>query len=200
MTPQPQNSFAGLQTATPAQQPEPIAQPQGRRKGRALLSVWLTIFLLCVVVVATVGVVAYQKYANNQPSQQASSFVPVQGPSGATSVQRAAATILNPQTASHIDVNYNPVYPGKSFGARQKIYISFNIQTRTQKGYIEVKWYSGKQLKDTDTFSHDPGNTSGYFSTIYDKPTQGTAELYWCTQASCGDAQLAQVVTFTVTP
>ncbi|GHO87276.1 hypothetical protein [Dictyobacter formicarum] len=201
-TPQPQAAEAASlwqPPQQPATEAHDGAQAPVRRKGRAVIGVWLTIFILCMVVVTVVGVFAYQKYSGG-PAQQASSFVPVQGPSGTFSVEQASTIILHAQTSSHIDINYNPVDPGKSFAAGQKIYISFDIQTKTKTGYIEIKWYSGKHMKDADTFAHDPTNSSGYFSTRYDGPTQGAAELYWCTRANCSDAQLAQVVTFTVTP
>ncbi|GCE03984.1 hypothetical protein KDAU_13130 [Dictyobacter aurantiacus] len=177
-------------------QPSEVVTP-GRNKGRPRIGVWLTILVLCAVVAGTVGVFAYQKYSSN-PQPGSSSFTSVQGPSGTSSVEQAASIIQHAQTSSGIDANYNPVNAGKKFAVGQKIYISFDIQSKTKPGYIEVKWYSGKHMKDADTFAHDPANSSGYFSTYYDAPAQGTAELYWCTRANCSDAQLAQVLTFTV--
>ncbi|GLV57276.1 hypothetical protein KDH_41120 [Dictyobacter sp. S3.2.2.5] len=195
-TPQP---LAPASLWQPPRQPDMASRPAttNQSKSQARIGVWLTIFILCAVVVGAIGVFAYQRYSGN-PQQGSSSFTSVQGPSGTTSVEQAASIILHAQTSSGIDANYNPVNPGKNFAVGQKIYISFDIQTKTKRGYIEVKWYSGKHIKDADMFAHDPANSSGYFSTYYNAPAPGAAELYWCTRANCSDAQLAQVLTFTV--
>lgn len=149
------------------------------------------------MVLGVVGVFAYQKYMGTTSNNLF--YAGINGPSGGSTVETAAALITHPQTAYKIDNNYAPQHTTQTFTARQKIYLTFEINAPKQKGYVQIRWYKNSKRTDTDSFFHDPVNLKGYFSTSYNTSAQGAAELYWCTQANCRDAQLAQVLHFTVT-
>ncbi|MBE3558334.1 MAG: hypothetical protein IMW89_03810 [Ktedonobacteraceae bacterium] len=121
------------------------------------------------------------------------------GPSGKTVVPAAAAIISNVKSSSAIDKDYQPTRVTASFAPGQTVYVTFTIDSKKQAGYIHIKWYGDNRLLADDQLTHDPQNNVAYFGISYDKAMSGAAELYWCTQASCNDAQLAQVVKFTVT-
>lgn len=121
------------------------------------------------------------------------------GPSGQTIVPAAAAIITDAQSTSSIDSNYKPTNPTTTFKVNQTVYITFNLHL-TEKGYAEVKWYvDGTFGKSRILPLQSLDYVDAYFSETYLKPANGTAELYWCTQSDCSDAQLAAVVNFTIT-
>ncbi len=121
------------------------------------------------------------------------------GPSGQTIVPAAAAIITDAKASSSIDSNYQPTNPTTTFTVNQNVYVTFNLHL-TQKGYAEVKWYVDGTLGKSKILPlQDTTYSDAYFSETYLKASNGTAELYWCTQSDCSDAQLAAVVNFTVT-
>lgn len=113
----------------------------------------------------------------------------------------ASTILVHPQLSSSIDSQLAPMQPTTTFTANRKIYLTFAIASGNQDGYIKAKWYADGQSVSSTSFQHLHANTSGVFSATYITPTtNGLIELYWCTQANCSDAQLAQVVHFTVKP
>lgn len=121
------------------------------------------------------------------------------GPSGLSVVPAAAAIITDVKSSSSIDSNYHPTNPTSTFKVNQTVYVTFNLHL-TQKGYAEVKWYvDGTFGKSKILALQDVNFVDAYFSESYLTAANGTAEVYWCTQANCGDAQLAAIVNFTVT-
>jgi hypothetical protein len=121
------------------------------------------------------------------------------GPSGQTVVPAAAAIITNVQTTSAIDNNYHPTNPTTTFNVKQTVYVTFNLKL-PQPGYAEVKWYVDGSFGKSKILSlQDVNYTDAYFSETYLRPSNGSAELYWCTKADCSDAQLAAVANFTIT-
>jgi hypothetical protein len=120
-------------------------------------------------------------------------------PSASSVVPAAAAIIFHPQTASAIDKDFLPTQVTSTFTANQTVYLTFSIDSKGQDGYVQVKWFENGQLLDEPILHHHAQNDHGYFSLPYNEAGSGAAAMYWCTQASCSDAQLAQVVTFTVT-
>jgi flagellar basal body-associated protein FliL len=117
---------------------------------------------------------------------------------GKTIDPAAAAIIKNPQTSSAIDKNLAPTKQTTTFSTSQDIYVTFDISSNGQDGYIEAKWYQNGQLLSTKLFHHTASNDVGYFSRTFANSGDGVAEIYWCTKADCSDEQLAQIVNFTV--
>ncbi|MBO0777628.1 MAG: hypothetical protein J2P37_02260 [Ktedonobacteraceae bacterium] len=122
----------------------------------------------------------------------------VVGPSGKRVVPAMAAFFSNVQTTSSIDAHYQPTHVTSSFAVKQSIYVTFYINSNKRSGYIQVLWYSNNKMISKDKLAHDPPSNVAYFGLTYEEPTNGSAELYWCTKADCSDAQLAQVVKFKV--
>lgn len=120
------------------------------------------------------------------------------GPSGQKVSLTAATIITDAHTSSAITSNYIPAHLTSTFHPNQTIYVTFVINSQNTPGYSMIKWYSNSQLVGTDTLQHNVNNNVAFFSKHYTTATQGTAELYWCTQSSCRDAQLAQVQRFEV--
>jgi hypothetical protein len=112
----------------------------------------------------------------------------------------AAAIIKNPQTSSAIDNNLAPTKPTSTFATGKDVYVTFDISSNGQDGYIEAKWYQNGQQVSTRQFHHSASNDVGYFSRTFANSGDGVAEIYWCTKADCSDEKLAQIVKFTVTP
>lgn len=120
-------------------------------------------------------------------------------PSNNDAVAAASAIISQVQTSSAVDSNYNPTTTASTFTVQQRIYVTFQINSNGSDGYIEGRWFLNGQRVYTYTFKHSAANTQGYFSIPYNRAGNGAIALYWCTKADCSDAQLAQVVQFTVT-
>ncbi len=111
----------------------------------------------------------------------------------------AAAIIKNPQTSSAIDNNLAPTKPTSTFTTGKDVYVTFNISSNGQDGYIEAKWYQNGQQLSTRQFHHSAANDVGYFSRTFANSGDDVAEIYWCTKADCSDEKLAQIVKFTIT-
>ena len=123
----------------------------------------------------------------------------IKTPSGQAIVPAAAAIVSNAKTTSAVDADYNPTSPTTTFKAGDKVYVTFNIQSGDNDGYVQTKWYLDGKVGDTKIFHHTHGHNVAVSSISYpDATTQAGAELYWCTKADCSDAQLAQAVRFTV--
>lgn len=130
-----------------------------------------------------------------QPTTAAASDVPA-----TSAIVPSAAVILNtPKTSSAVDQNLLPTSPTSTFKTGQKIYVTFVINSQGKNGYIQVKWYQNGQSLTSDILTHHAENDRGYFSLAYNEAGDGAVAMYWCVQANCSDAQLAQIVKFTVT-
>lgn len=119
-------------------------------------------------------------------------------PSNIQAVPTAVAILSGGQTTSAINSNYQPTAVTQNFTAKQTVYFTFHVDSQRLPGYVQVKWYLDGQVISTDILAHSPQNDHGYFSLAYNVPGSGAAAMYWCTQPTCSDAQLAQVVTFFV--
>jgi hypothetical protein len=127
-------------------------------------------------------------------------------PSGSPIIPTAAAIITNVQTSTDIDSNVLPTQVTSTFTLNQVVYVTFNFIFNGQPGWIEAKFYADGQLipSFTNKLSINDGiHKNGALWPIgyqtYSAPTQGTAELYWCTQIDCSDEQLGAFINFTVT-
>ncbi len=176
------------------------AQPP-KKRGRVGLIIGIVVgslLLLCVglgVLFAVIGSQA-SKTTNSGTKSTSQSGTP----SGKNIDPAAAAILHNPKTSTDVDDKYNPKNVTSTFTTSQSVYISFDIDSGDKDGYIQAKWYADDQLVDTRSFSHKHTNNVGLFSHEYTSPTtNGNVELYWCIKSDCSDAQLAQVVHFTVT-
>ena len=123
---------------------------------------------------------------------------PIEGPSGQVIDLTAGGILSNVNLASKIDSNYLPVIATTIFAPGQKVYLTFVVNSQNQPGSIMVKWYANNRLLAHDQMAHDPRDNVAFFSYVYNQPAHATAELYWCSNASCSDARLAHVIVFTV--
>jgi hypothetical protein len=182
---------------SPAQSNVQQTQSKKQKKGKLFFGI---IALIAVLVIGSVGAATFM-FINNTPSPAVTKPVPDKPgpPSGKTIVPAAATVIANPQISTGIDNNYQPTNVTKTFTTQQTVYVTFNIDSKKQPGYIEAKWYGNSQFVISDKFSHDPKNNVAYFTQNYSTAQSGAVELYWCTKPDCSDEQLAQVVKFTVT-
>lgn len=119
-------------------------------------------------------------------------------PSGQPISPDAAAIITNALTTSSIDSNFAPTHLTSTFNPGDKVYVTFDIDSKGSPGCSIAKWYENNQLVDTSPLKHSPENQVAYFSRIYDTATQGAVELYWTPNTDCTGGALAQVVKFTV--
>ena len=176
------------------------AVPKKRSRVGLIIGIVLgAVLLVCVGAAILVGVLANQagKTINATATKVASS---TGAPSGKAIVPSAAAILSNPQTSTDVDSNYSPTHVTSTFTTNQTVYITFDIDSGSQDGFIEAKWYADGQLVSDKSFTHTHTHNVGLFSHTYTTVTNsGVTELYWCTQSNCSDAQLAQVVHFTVT-
>ncbi|HEY6409874.1 MAG TPA: hypothetical protein VIY29_20640, partial [Ktedonobacteraceae bacterium] len=190
----PQASYGpqGGYVAPPQPGYAPQQQPPKRRSRLGLILGIIAIVL--VVACAGISFAVYQgiKHASNTIT---STNAP---PSGKAIDPAAAAIIKNPQTSSAIDNNLAPTKLTSTFKTQQDVYVTFDISSNGQNGYIEAKWYINGQLDGTKQFHHSASNDVGYFSSSFANSGNGVVEIYWCAKADCSDEQLAQVVKFTV--
>ena len=163
----------------------------------------MTIILFCLVVLLVVGAAGVALLRSTTqailpPSVLDGSPTPVEGPSGQVIDLPAGGTLSNVNLASRIDSNYLPVVATTTFATGQKVYLTFVVNSQNQPGYIMVKWYADNHLLAHDQMVHDPQDNVAFFSYVYNQSADATAELYWCSNASCSDARLAHVISFTV--
>jgi hypothetical protein len=205
---------------SPQQQPGGFGVPPQQPKRRSRLGLIIGIVAALVVVVVIVIIVLAASHSNNNNTSNtggtattttqatattSSGTTPTTSttsgtsPSGNAIDPTAASIISHIQTASAIDSNDNPTTLANTFAVNQKVYITYNLNMGGGTGYVEVKWYVAGQFGKSYIFNaNDPTYTHGYFSETYNIPTQGEAELYWCTQSNCSDAALAGYIGFTI--
>jgi hypothetical protein len=168
---------------------------------------------VALLLIACVGVAVLAAQLKNNPSANNSTptvaptptpspqATQATAPSGLPIVPSAAAIITDPKMASGIDKNDYPTNLTNTFGIHKDIYVTYKLNLNGQTGYATAKWYAdGKYAFTSKVLQlNDPTFDHGYFAATYNIATTGTVELYWCTKSDCSDAQLANVVNFTVT-
>ncbi|MBV9710635.1 MAG: zinc-ribbon domain-containing protein [Ktedonobacteraceae bacterium] len=120
-------------------------------------------------------------------------------PTNSSVVPAAAKILFAVQTSSDMNSNYEPTHVTTTFSTGKDVDLTFQVDSVGKNGYIKVRWYEDGQEVGSNILHHDAKNDHGYFGQPYDTAGDGAAALYWCTQPSCSDEQLAQVVNFTVT-
>ncbi len=174
--------------------PDPALQTTLKKRTRRTFL--FPAIVLCILVLFAVGSYKLIRIAN-----ATNATTHADTPSGIPIIPTASHILKNVQTSRSIDNTLAPTGVTKTFMANQKVYVTFTIASGTQDGFIGAKWYADGQVVATTILQHNHANTQGVFSNVYITPTpDGALELYWCTQADCKDAQLAQVIHFTVTP
>jgi hypothetical protein len=181
--------------------------PKRNRTGLIIGLSVLALVLVCGLLGAALVALSKNSSQTNKPSTStattttSSTTATTTGgvPSTSSIVPAAAAIIFHPQTASAIDKDYLPTQVTSTFTANQTVYLTFGIDSKGKDGYVLVKWYENGQLLDSPILHHHAENDHGYFSLAYNEVGNGAAAMYWCTQSDCSDAQLAQIITFTVT-
>jgi hypothetical protein len=183
--------------------------PKKRSKVGLIVGISLLVFvLLCgglIALFAYIGKNAASSVTSTATSVASTSTVSTPGATPASNVPTtndvvpaASKIIFNPQTSSAIDSNYQPTKVATTFAPNKDMYLTFQEDSQGKDGYIQVKWYSNGTLDDARILKHSGQNDHGYFAHTFTDAGPVAAALYWCTQATCSDAQLAQVVTFTV--
>lgn len=201
--------------------PQPYMQPQPKKRNGCVTALIIT---LVVVVLIIGGSIAASVYFFNKTVSTVSTAIP-NFQATATTIDATANSILTPttntsssggaptagqidptaasnitsaQTASGIDSNYKPTNQKTSFNVGDTVYITYTAAGNA--GYTMAKIYRDGQFdiqSDSPTTVHS-GDTNGYFNLTVNNPGQFVVGIYWCTQSSCSDAALAQVVNFTV--
>jgi len=179
-----------------------IATPPKRRSRVGLIvGISLLAFvLLCGGLIALFAVIG--KNAASSTSTSTTTTAATTSASGVPSsndvVPSAAKILFNPQMSSAINSNDEPTKITNTFTMGQDVYLTFQEDSQGKDGYIQVKWYLNGALDDTRLLKHSGQNDHGYFSHAFTASGQAGVAMYWCTQVSCSDAQLAQVITFNV--
>jgi hypothetical protein len=120
-------------------------------------------------------------------------------PANSDAVPAAKKILFGTQTSSTVDTNYEPTGVTTTFAVGKDVDLTFQVNSAGKNGYIEVKWYEDGQEVASDILKHSAQNDHGYFGQPFASAGSAAAALYWCTQSNCSDAQLAQVVSFTIT-
>ncbi|MBA2681498.1 MAG: hypothetical protein H0U76_24250 [Ktedonobacteraceae bacterium] len=185
----------------------PIDMPM---KGRGKSGGWLMGGIAVLLLIVCVGAASFfflQRTNNVKHVADATKTVatpvptvaPIHGPSGNMSVPAISALFSSPRMTAAIDESDKARQTTSMYTTGQTVYVTFNLNSKGQKGYVRARWYKGKQLFHEVDLAHDPGKTNSYFSIVYDTPaTDGSVELYWSTTANFSDAKLARVAHFTV--
>lgn len=172
--------------------------PKKRSKVGLIVGISLLVFvLLCGGLIALFAVIG--KNATSSVSSSTATVTTANGvPTTNDVVPAASKIIFNPQTSSAIDSDYQPTKVATTFAPNKDMYLTFQENSQGQNGYIQVKWYANGTLDDARILKHNGQYDHGYFAHTFTDAGPVAAALYWCTQATCSDAQLAQVVTFTI--
>lgn len=113
------------------------------------------------------------------------------------------AFIDQPQTATKVDQTTGLVVtPSKTFTIKQNIYIDFQIHAQGKDGAVCLVWYLNKQPVSNYSFDVKAKGTTqvAYAYSVYNLPGSAYVEMYWASNTTCADKQLAQHSDFTVTP
>lgn len=110
----------------------------------------------------------------------------------------AATNITSAKTSGAVDSNYLPTDPKTSFSIGNTVYLTFTLAGHP--GYATTKIYRDGQfdIEATTPLTVQSGYTNGAFPFTPNHTGHFVAGIYWCTQADCSDAALAQIVAFTV--
>ena len=113
---------------------------------------------------------------------------------------KASAYIMNVQSSSEVDSNYEPTHVTSIFSTDDTIYITYKLSGKA--GYVIEKTYdnlTGDVVIESQTpHKIDSGDTNGYISFSGGDVGSYTTGVFWCTKSDCSDAGLAGIVTFTV--
>lgn len=213
----PQNQYSAPATSYPMPQagqygaPPVYAQaPQQPKSNRGCVIaavIVITLFVLIVGGIATAGYIAYNA-AHNAVTSITSQFgtTTAQPTTGTTNTNvpdpsqidsNAASMIISAQSSSGIDSNFLPTDSQSSFNVGDTVYVTFKTAGNT--GYIMSKWFqNGQDVADSSPIADTSGQTAGYFNHAFSASGSAVVGLYWCTQADCSDAALAQVVNVNV--
>jgi flagellar basal body-associated protein FliL len=179
----------------PPMQPGTYGTPPKKRSKVGLIIgiVVLALVLLCGGIV--VAAVQLGKSAATKVATTVTSNVPA----SSDAVPAATKILFGVQTSSAIDKYYRPTTVTTTFAIGKDVDLTFQVNSAGKDGYIKVQWYENGQQVASDILPHHAINDHGYFGQAFDAAGSGVATLSWCTKSNCSDAQLAQVVRFTVT-
>jgi hypothetical protein len=225
--PPPMNPYTpyGMPQQAPYAAPMPMyaqPQPQQPKSNRGAIIAVVTVLIVLALIgggIVITSVTAYNntKNAVNALSTQSAlaqatlasnlTALPTVGSTATSSSSNApdssqidtnaATMIISAQSSSGIDSNYLPIDSKAAFTAGDTVYVTF--ETAGSTGYIMSKWFLDDQdVADSNPVADTDGNTAGYFSHAFSASGNGIVGIYWCTQADCSDAALAQVVNVTV--
>ena len=87
-----------------------------------------------------------------------------------------------------------------NFVIGQYIYITFQIHTGGQDGYLTTQWYANNQyIYRGSNYPVSSSSTRGYSRYAYSAAAYGAVRLYWCDQSDYSDGQLAATLTLNIT-
>jgi hypothetical protein len=218
-TPPPQSGPAPYGYGTPSTPGMPPGgfgtgvPPKKRSKVGLIVGISLLVFvLLCGGLIALFAVIGRNAASSvnsvatsvasttaSTPTVSTPAVTPASGvPTTNDVIPAASKIIFNPQTSSAINSNYEPTKVATTFAPNKDMYLTFQEDSQGKDGYIQVKWYVNGTLADSRILKHNGQYDHGYFSHMFTDAGPVEAAMYWCLQATCSDAQLAQIVNFTV--
>jgi hypothetical protein len=124
---------------------------------------------------------------------------PTTTPSSTATAYPGQQFINNAQTSSTPPSGSQPGQAATIFKVNQKLYVSFNVHTGGQSGAICLVWYLNGKQAFTSNFAIGANTKFGYAYAIYGSPGPAYVELYWASNTTCANQQLAQHVDFTIT-
>ncbi|HLL79421.1 MAG TPA: hypothetical protein VKT25_07980 [Ktedonobacteraceae bacterium] len=164
---------------------------------------------LCIVTGALLLVFVYFMAVDGQgnPSGSASSITPaassptVAASPSPTTPSPTATTYPGQQYIDNAQMSSSPppLQASTTFKTGQKIYVAFHLHPHGQKGVVCLTWYLNGQKATAYNFPVGSGETSTYAFAIFGQTGPGYVQLYWASDTSCSNEQLAQSVNFTVT-
>lgn len=198
--------------------PPMYAQPQPPKSNRGCITaIVVTVVLLLIVIGGSIATIAIAYNAghnalstiNAQATAAQATFtsdltaVPTSGntnsnvPDPSQIDSNAATMVLSAQSSSGIDNNDKPIDSQTTFTAGTSVYVTFTTAGNT--GYVMSKWFlNGQDDVDSQPIADTNGQTEGYFSHAFANSGSAVIGIYWCTQANCSDAALAQIVNVTI--
>lgn len=177
----------------------PAQPPKKRSRVGLIIGIVVGGVLLLCVGLAALGAIISNQAGKTATSGAKNTNQTNAAPSGKSVVSSAATILHNPQTSTDVDKDLNPTHITSTFTTNQSVYVTFDIDSGDKDGYIQAKWYADGQVLSARSFAHTHTHNVGVFSRLFTTATNnGAAELYWCTKSDCSDAQLAQVIHFTV--
>jgi hypothetical protein len=199
---------------------QPRMEPRKRKRPEVSFNIGLTVAGLCVFTSALILIFVYfmaTGLSNDAPgtgrgisqaptaTTVASSPSPISSPTEVISSTPAALPgeqfINHVQIASAIDFSTaKAIAPASRFSVNQKIYVTFDLHSKSQAGAACLLWYlNGKKIAHLE-FAVPPGiNRSAYTYVVYQATGAGSVHIYWASSIACTNKLLAQEVNFSVT-